>query len=420
MSERKRLKSWDQESMIKAVTAIRKREMGFNKAEKLFNVPKTSLRRYVSMTNKTPEEAVLTKSGRKPVFTKSMEIELIQYLNEMESKYFGATKKDVRALAFQLAKRKNLTNNFSELRGSAGKDWLQCFLQRQRNKITIRSLSETALSKMKGLCKSYVNSFFVNLEKEILTNGFIPSRIYNVNGTGLMLVQKKSPKIVTVKGKRQVNALTPEESTFFVMVIACANAVGTYVPPMMIFPRKISSDLSCDGIPPGTVFSCIPHGWIDSDVFCEWFDHFVYCVKPTETDPVLLILEGHNNYAKSIDLFDKARANHVRLISIPPHSSNKMQPLEVKFMGVLRDNYIREVRFHCHNTGEAVKPDHIPQLVGVALTRTQTSEHAINGFKATGIFPINKGIFTEIDYAPDDEEEVFEVDALLEQDMSVG
>ena len=47
--------------MIQAVAAVSKKQMGFKKAQKMLNVPKTSLERCVSMKNKTPEKAVLTK-----------------------------------------------------------------------------------------------------------------------------------------------------------------------------------------------------------------------------------------------------------------------------------------------------------------------------------------------------------------------
>jgi ribosomal protein L13E len=47
--------------------------MGLKKAQKLFNVPKTSLRPYVSMKDKPSEEAVLTKLGRGPVFSRDLE-----------------------------------------------------------------------------------------------------------------------------------------------------------------------------------------------------------------------------------------------------------------------------------------------------------------------------------------------------------
>jgi hypothetical protein len=86
------MKSWNQDKMTRVVATVRKKEMGFNTAQKLFNVPKTSLRPYISMKDKTPEEAVLTKLGRRPVFSRDMEQELIKYLLMMDEKQFGLTR----------------------------------------------------------------------------------------------------------------------------------------------------------------------------------------------------------------------------------------------------------------------------------------------------------------------------------------
>jgi hypothetical protein len=54
MPVKKLLKSSDQDKMIWAVAAVRKKQMDFQKAQNLFNVPKTSLRPYGNMKDKTP------------------------------------------------------------------------------------------------------------------------------------------------------------------------------------------------------------------------------------------------------------------------------------------------------------------------------------------------------------------------------
>jgi hypothetical protein len=72
------------------------------------------------MMNKTPEEAVQTKSGRKLVFSPEMENESVDYLLFKERRLFGLTRQDVRSLAFQSSARSDLKNNFSRaLKGTA-------------------------------------------------------------------------------------------------------------------------------------------------------------------------------------------------------------------------------------------------------------------------------------------------------------
>jgi len=53
-------------------------------------------------------------------------------------------------------------------------------------------------------------------------------------------------------------------------------------------------------------------------------------------DPVLLIVDGHYSYTKNLDVADKAREHSVAIVSLPPHSMHKMQPLDVGFMNPLK------------------------------------------------------------------------------------
>lgn len=87
-----------------------------------------------------------------------------------------------------------------------------------------------------------------------------------------------------------------------------------------------------NGTPPGSVYDCHPSGWIQSDIFTKWLLLFISHVKPTEEDPVLLVFDGHFTHTRNIDVINIARDNHVVIVCLPPHSSHKMQPLDVSFM----------------------------------------------------------------------------------------
>jgi hypothetical protein len=45
-------------------------------------------------------------------------------------------------------------------------------------------------------------------KKELAAHDYPPSLIFNVDGTVLTVLQKKQPKILALKGKRQIGALT--------------------------------------------------------------------------------------------------------------------------------------------------------------------------------------------------------------------
>jgi hypothetical protein len=105
MSEKKLLKSCDKDKLIRVVAAIRKKQMGFTKAQHLFHVPMISLTRYVSMKNKTPKEAA-AKLGRRAVFSRhGTGVHRILTYNGTEL-FWPHTRQDVRMVAFQIAKKK--------------------------------------------------------------------------------------------------------------------------------------------------------------------------------------------------------------------------------------------------------------------------------------------------------------------------
>jgi hypothetical protein len=66
------LKSWDKESIIKAIKAVRNKEMGYLAAAKLHNVPRSTLYDYVR-SNWDPFPATQSNLGRKLIIPPALE-----------------------------------------------------------------------------------------------------------------------------------------------------------------------------------------------------------------------------------------------------------------------------------------------------------------------------------------------------------
>jgi len=50
----------------------------------------------------------------------------------------------------------------------------------------------------------------------------------------------------------------------------------------------------------------------------------------------MLIVDGHDSNTKNSDVEDKAKEHSVAIVSLPPHSKHKDQPLDVGFMKSLK------------------------------------------------------------------------------------
>lgn len=150
--------------MESAIKAVRDKKMGYLEAAKDFAVPRATLFRLVNSEEQDVKKAASTTIGRKPVFSKQLEQELVSYLVEMEALFFGLTIKDLSIMAYQLAARNNIAHPCGA-DGRAGKDWFYSFMERHKDKLSLRKPTGTSFSRAKGFNKKEVGRFFDLLEK---------------------------------------------------------------------------------------------------------------------------------------------------------------------------------------------------------------------------------------------------------------
>jgi hypothetical protein len=73
-------------------------------------------------------------------------------------------------------------------------------------------------------------------ESEVRKVNHQAHRIFIVDEAGITTVQRRHSKVASMRGKKEVASLTSAEKR--TSVVTCMNATGTYVPPLIVFPRK--------------------------------------------------------------------------------------------------------------------------------------------------------------------------------------
>ncbi|CAG5055147.1 unnamed protein product [Parnassius apollo] len=120
---------------------------------------------------------------------------------------------------------------------------------------------------------------------------------------------------------------------------------------------------------------------------------------PTTKQKVLLLLDGHTSHTKNLDAIKYAKENNVVLLSLPAHTSNKLQPLDTSFFRPLSCYYIDETeKWLRTNPGRRVTVFQISMLFGKAYARAASIATAESGFRSTGIYPFNKDIFQDYEF----------------------
>lgn len=393
--------SWPLESMNEAVKAVIRGEMGYHRASVQFNVPQTTLERYVGKQKNNPETPILkTLGSKKPVFTPEQEEEIASHLKSMEERLFGLTMEECRRLAFQLAEENAIDHPFNKTEKIAGKGWMVGFLKRHPE-LSIRKPEATSGNRARGFNKVAVSQFFKLLGELVEKYQFTAERIFNVDETGVTANPKGTSKITATKGRQQVGALTSGERGELVTAEICFSAAGAYMPPMLIFPRKRMQQGFLDGLVPGGWVELNQKGWIDMNLFFEWFKRFVVFSKASKDSPVLLLLDGHSSHTKNLQVIKYARENNVILLCFPPHTTHKLQALDVAFMKPLSLYYDDEVRKWLRtNPGRVVTFHQLSALFSAAYVRAATMQTAINGFRKTGVWPVDSSVFSDADFLP--------------------
>ncbi|XP_049944183.1 uncharacterized protein LOC126425255 [Schistocerca serialis cubense] len=335
------------------------------------------------------------KLGRNPTFSTEQEIEIRDHIITMAKLFYGITCIQLRKIAFEYAEANNIANNFDKSSRLAGKDWLALFLKRNPS-ISMRKPEATSINRIQAFNEEEVNAYFKNLERVFEKCKFKEGRVFNVDETGINTVLKPD-RILAPKGVKQIGGAASWERGKNVTVICCFSAAGTYIPPMFIFLRKRTSNLLSKGGPVGTIYGCSVNGWSNESLFFEWIQHFQNNVKSTIDDPVLLILDNHSSHIP-LDIFEFCKKHSIVMVTIPSHTSNKLQPLDVTFFSSLKSAFNRECDIYMKSqVYQKITPYELAELFNKAYIKVATMDKGQSGFKACGICPFNPNKFQHDD-----------------------
>lgn len=99
-----------------------------------------------------------------------------------------------------------------------------------------------------------------------------PERIFNVDEKGLRLCQHRASKVLVRKGVKR-NYVRGKEHGENVTYVGCGNALGTVVPPFILFKGKLKNRSFEDNLPPGSEVHMTQKGSMTAPTFVKFLNH---------------------------------------------------------------------------------------------------------------------------------------------------
>ena len=329
----KKRKQWSDESMRAAVKAVEEGD-SVSEAARAHGVPKTTL--YDRTSGRVAHGS---NPGPRPYLSPGEEKELGAYLKHCAKVGYGKTRRDVLTLV------QSATSDRGVLRSSrVSEGWWRRFLKRQSD-LSLRQGDSTAHVRMDAMNQETMDHYFSLLHDTLTTHDLLdkPAQIYNVDESGVPL-NPRPPKIVSAKGRETKKVRYRSSSRKGqITVVACANAVGQAIPPMVIYDAaKLNPAWTKDEVP-GTKYGLSPNGWINTDLFEGWFmEHFIE--NAVSARPLFLLLDGHStHYQPQVIRF--AMEHNCIMLCLPPHTTHESQPLDVGVFSPLKVHWSRV----CHD-----------------------------------------------------------------------
>lgn len=366
------------------------------KATKLFGVPYNTLKKFIS-DNEDIEHPQVLKMGRPFALPSDIELRVFNFIIEMQELGFGLTVMQVRKLAYDLAESVNRQHLFNHNKKIASKWWWSKF--KERYNLSLRVPENLSAYRATMSNPVIIEDYFVKLNALLCKLGIKdqPSRIWNVDETGLAYVVKPS-KVVCQVGKKYVYKRTYGERGQIHTLVGCACADGTFIPPMIIFKGVRWNDSLKNNQLPNSLVRLSPKGWINGDLFLEWFRFFIDSIHAAR--PVVLLMDSHSAHIGP-EIIQVAKDNQVFIMTFPPHTSHLLQPLDVGVYKSLKSKWSKEL-----NNFMLLQPNNKPDrsnfhdILNPAFLDSFSPSNIINAFRKSGACPFNASAVSQEALAP--------------------
>lgn len=316
------------------------------------------------------------------------EEELINYIHHLCEQCLPPTPKIVANIAQELCGRR------------LSKSWSSRFVARHRHRLDARYLNTVDLARHRADSMSNYEAYFAIVGEKIEEYKISADNIYNMDEKGFLIGKlQKSRRIFTQELYERGNLAKSGQdgSREWITVAATICADGTRLPPALIY-KAVSDDLQdtwlndFDPDEHDCHFASSPKGWTSDELGYSWLTGLFDKETASKARRLnrLLFVDGHGSHV-NMKFLDWCEQHKVLLAVFPPHSTHRLQPLDVGIFAPLANYYsqaLDDLVRRSEGYTSISKRDFF-SLFWPAFEKAFTMENIVSAWSNTGIWPFD-------------------------------
>ncbi|EGO28488.1 hypothetical protein SERLADRAFT_346477, partial [Serpula lacrymans var. lacrymans S7.9] len=217
--------------------------------------------------------------------------------------------------------------------------WIRRFLKRNEAQIAARWSSTLDPMRAQAFNFPVVQDFFRQFEAVIEEHDIPWENVYNMDEKGIQLGggRKSNGRLFFFCRYDRQNYRIHGGNLELVTVIECVSAIGGNILPGFIFAGAII-DAESYKVHPLIFLTTSENGWTDDFLCAKWFQKtFIPQTRALNKTgkPILLIYDSHGSHLTT-DMITLAVENNIQLLCLPPHTTHRLQSLDVGVFGPLQ------------------------------------------------------------------------------------
>ena len=270
----------------------------------------------------------------------------------------------------------------------AGRKWLHGFLLRHPD-ITLKKAHNLSIARAMGANPTVIRNWFKLLKDVKDTAGIIsPDQIWSGDETGIQNVPKEV-KVLGMKHIRTFQQVSSEQGETLT-VLSFISARGKVCPPLVIHKGQRVQETWRLKAPGDIQLSATTKGYITKSRFHQYGVHFIKYLKKEglANKKNLLIVDGHKLHLYNLPFYEAMRANGIEVLTIPPHTSHVLQPLDSVPFAQFKKNWEKNLRrYNTTHSGRLLNKIDFWEVFSPSWNQAMTTKNIMARFRSTGIYP---------------------------------